>query len=98
MYHSFRLKYLLSQSDIFGHFGVGRQYKEEVEKKAESKKDRRSRGDTEELDEDEKAMAHEIGDDEDGDGEVENKQTVLLKQPSIISHGQLRYSGEQFNV
>jgi hypothetical protein len=87
------LKYLLSQSDIFGHFGVGRQYKEEAEKKAENKKtDRRSRGTTEEeLDEDEKAMAHEIGDDEDGDGEVENKQTVLLKQPSIISHGQLRY-------
>lgn len=85
---------MLSQSDIFGHFGVGRQYKEEAEKKAESKKgDRRSRNgaNEEELDEDEKAMAHEIGDDEDGDGEVENKQTVLLSQPSIITHGKLRY-------
>lgn len=74
------MKYLLSQSDIFSHFGA-----------AKSLKQKQTNGDTavadvnEELDEDEKAMAQEIEDDSGNE-----TTTVLLKQPSIITGGNMR--------
>lgn len=91
MYDCVRLKYLLSQSDIFSHFAKGgSSLAREKQVMDRSKKSRREDKEPEELDEDEKAMAHDIGDDEDADGEVEQHNTVLLKQPSIITHGKLR--------
>lgn len=87
------MKYLLSQSDIFSHFGVGKEYKEQKQRKetkSEGKRSRRTEREADEMDEDELAMAHEIGEGEDSEGDVDNAQTVLLKQPSIITGGQLR--------
>jgi SWI/SNF-related matrix-associated actin-dependent regulator of chromatin subfamily A member 5 len=98
-----RLKYLLSQSDIFSHFG--NQYKNadsstspmEIDFKTnEEPKGRRGShhkiATAEELDEDEKAMAKEIGDDDNDEGDAdETHHTMLLKQPRIITGGDLRY-------
>jgi SWI/SNF-related matrix-associated actin-dependent regulator of chromatin subfamily A member 5 len=97
-----RLKYLLSQSDIFSHFG--NQYKNadssatpmEIDSKSDEPKGRRGShhkiATAEELDEDEKAMAKEIGDDDNDEGDAdETHHTILLKQPRIVSGGDLRY-------
>ena len=102
-----RLKFLLSQSDLFSHFGgkassststnfVGSPLKISSSKGKESDGSaRRAAGESNpnlrELDADEKAMLAE----DDGEGEEENesavpKATTLLKQPSIISGGDLR--------
>ena len=80
-----RLKYLLSQSDIFGHFGVNK--KTDEGKKPQSKADRRA-STADELDEDEKAMLDEENDEDPAVPKHEN--TVLLHQPSWVSGGQMR--------
>lgn len=104
-----RLKYLLSQSDIFSHFGVGNDNKKDnnssnsanatsaTSKGGDSKpgsRHRTSGGNTggEDLDEDEKAMAKEIGDDDNDEGDAEEvHHTILTKQPRLISGGDMRY-------
>ena len=82
-----RLKYLLSQSDIFGHFGVNK--KPDDAKKPQSKVDRRAAAAADELDEDEKAMLDEEND-EDDSAVPKHENTVLLQQPSWVSGGQMR--------
>lgn len=112
-----RLKYLLSQSDIFSHFGnnkgkasagAGSAVAAES-KKAEGQPEKTKRrgrppgsangtsskdkDNFDEMDEDEKAIAREIGADDDETAEsavAQQKNTVLLKQPSCISGGQMR--------
>ena len=82
-----RLKYLLSQSDIFGHFGVSK--KPDDDKKPQSKADRRAAAAADELDEDEKAMLDEEND-EGESADTKHENTVLLQQPSWVSGGQMR--------
>jgi len=78
----------LNQSDIFSHFGVGKGKSSSSSgaKEQQPSGDSRGRGRraaTEEMDEDEKALAGEEGGDQ-----VES--TILLKQPSCISGGAMR--------
>lgn len=88
-----RLKYLLSQSDIFSHFGVNK--KEEATPSA-PKKDASSVGSpfgrrnreskqnlSDEMDDDEKAM---VAEDEGASGNA----VTISKQPSILTGGTLR--------
>ncbi|KAJ1380870.1 hypothetical protein B484DRAFT_411898, partial [Ochromonadaceae sp. CCMP2298] len=85
------LKFLLSQSDIFSHFGAvkadtsGHGMTTGPAKTTGSRRgDRESREKSsapDELDDDEKAMAEE---------DDENKGQLLLKQPSCISFGLMR--------
>jgi SWI/SNF-related matrix-associated actin-dependent regulator of chromatin subfamily A member 5 len=93
-----RLKYLLSQSDIFSHFGTNK--KPEPEKKPDGEK-KRSRGRPpsssntfDELDDDEKAIAREVGSDEDeAEGAAATsarENTMLLAQPSSVTGGTMR--------
>lgn len=112
-----RLKYLLSQSDIFSHFGTvkadttgtsatGASTQVSTSSRGNSSANlsksgsagnlsragRRNRAASEELDEDEKAMAREEDGDEDGNGESDApKGTILKKQPSCITGGTMRY-------
>lgn len=95
-----RLKYLLSQSDIFAHFGVGRKDGGISKPPAgeSSSPGRRSRTSTTsevDLDEDELAMVNDEFDDDEYVAEaskVKHQQpAVLKKQPSIITGGELRY-------
>lgn len=88
-----RLKFLLSQSDIFSHFGsvkglnsTAAPTKESATTKSAGRRRNASSNALDELDDDEKAMAQEIGDDE-AEEEQSNKvpqNTVLLKQPNCI--------------
>ncbi len=86
------MKYLLSQSDIFSHFGGHSSDSKSADKEVKSAfgSKRRSAA-AEELDDDERAMAKEIGD---GDNEDEMtvaiETRVLLRQPSCISGGDMR--------
>jgi SWI/SNF-related matrix-associated actin-dependent regulator of chromatin subfamily A member 5 len=87
-----RLKYLLSQSDIFAHFGKKgtslAEYKDAGESGGRS---HHKIATAEDLDEDEKAMAKEIGDDDNDEGDAdEPHHTILLKQPRLITGGDLR--------
>lgn len=91
----FRLKYLLAQSDLFAHFqGGGKPERGGGGTDADPLSPKRGRRETkaEELDEDEQAMAREIGEDDEGEdeGEAPVHSTVLNKQPSIITGGLLR--------
>lgn len=82
-----RLKYLLSQSDIFSHFGATKGYKNS---NADTDSGRKAAG-GEDMDEDEHAMAGEIGEG-DEEGTTSSPHFVALtKQPSIITGGTLRY-------
>eukprot|EP01035_Chromulina_nebulosa_P022015 gene22015-28499_t len=91
-----RLKFLLSQSDIFSHFGaVKEQSLSSSGKAAASAPGRRATSSSsaaatasEDLDEDEKAMLDE---EEDEANESIGKTTMLLKQPTCITGGALRY-------
>ena len=100
-----RLKYLLSQSDIFSHFGLKGQKKEEptLSKKEERDRDRKKERKGvvyDELDDDERALMEDAGGDDSEDeasasgfkssGAGKGKQQVLLRQPSIISGGEMR--------
>jgi len=76
-----RLKYLLSQSDIFAHFGATKS----LEQYNSSSND--ATDTLEDMDEDEKAMAQEVESEN-----IEEQSTLLLKQPSIISGGDMRYT------
>jgi len=87
-----RLKYLLSQSDIFSHFGVNK--KEEAAPSAPKKetssvsspfgrRNRESKQNLDEMDDDEKAL---MAEDEGASGQ----HAVILKQPSILTGGTLR--------
>ena len=87
------MKYLLSQSDIFSHFGAARGFSSSTQKAVadSSNKSSKHRGSTaDEMDDDEKAMAQEIGEGDDDDMIDENQATVLLRQPSCISGGEMR--------
>lgn len=95
-----RLKYLLSQSDIFSHFGLKAASKDEpasCSKKEERDRDRKKdrKGVVyDELDDDERALMEEAGDDSDDEGgkakAAKGKSQVLLRQPSIITGGDMR--------
>jgi SWI/SNF-related matrix-associated actin-dependent regulator of chromatin subfamily A member 5 len=94
-----RLKYLLSQSDIFSHFGLKGSEKEEPTPSKKEERDRDRKKDRkgvvyDELDDDERAMLEEAGDDSDDEADkksnVTKKGHVLLRQPSIISGGEMR--------
>ena len=112
-----RLKYLLSQSDIFSHFGTvkadttgtsssappaagkgglskgassGNLSKSGSQSNFNSKSGRRNRAASEELDEDEKAMAREEDEDAEEDAGPGMKGSVLRQQPSCISGGKMR--------
>lgn len=89
-----RLKYLLSQSDIFSHFGATKNLSSSsTNTEGKSGSRRRPSAPEEEMDDDERAMAKEVGDD---DNETETQQTppqttVLLRQPSCVSGGAMRW-------
>lgn len=93
------MKYLLSQSDIFSHFGKGAKSSSTLASessasssgKAEKSRRGRKPGVSEELDEDEEYMARELGGDDDDEGGTEDAATILLKQPSCITGGNLRW-------
>ena len=96
-----RLKYLLSQSDIFAHFGAGQKHKSKQDKQQAAKNASKSSSSAtrspgqrrvepnSNIDEDEAAMMAEEG--EDGDGASGNVgYETLAAQPSIVSGGQMR--------
>ena len=101
-----RLKYLLSQSDIFSHFGATAKKDAPPARSAslasidsqssntQSKSKHRGRKASgpaeEEMDDDEKAMAAEIDENEDDDNANKKKSSHLFKQPSCITGGQMR--------
>lgn len=89
----------MNQSDIFSHFGFGGKKldkDEELTKQTDNSSKSRhrqvagstSRGKTDfdDLDDDEKEMAREAEDE--GGSKIHN--TILLKQPSMISGGEMR--------
>jgi hypothetical protein len=92
------LKYLLSQSDIFAHFGSGKSKPPDPKKEIDKKRGRgrppsgNNGNNFDELDDDEKAIAKEIGSDEDEaeSAPAAGHNTVLMAQPSCISGGQMR--------
>ena len=94
------MKYLLSQSDIFAHFGVGSKDGSSSKPPPDSSPSpagRRSRTTTSsadaDLDEDELAMANEAVEDDDVEAANRKKiadQYIVTKQPSIITGGELR--------
>lgn len=83
-----RLKYLLSQSDIFAHFGAGKDGKESAAASSAVKSKSR-RTSAEELDEDEAAVVRELEIEGEG-GLVPNRFINLKTQPSIITGGAMR--------
>lgn len=102
----FRLKFLLNQSDIFSHFGVKVASKkpQEAPGRSEEGRGRRKKGSNggggglaeDELDDDELAMLEE---EEDSEDEAAGAPTpskghtgALVRQPSCIVGGQMRYS------
>ena len=92
---SYRLKYLLNQSDIFSHFGVGSKTGQAIVSSAPSANITKSRGRRsttalDEMDDDERAMAEAAGGDDDNDDE-KVKETIMLRQPSCVSGGTMRY-------
>ena len=103
-----RLKYLLNQSDIFSHFGNGKggpMPEKSSDKKPDGEKGKRGRramrqSGFDEMDEDEQAIAREIGSDEDeaGSSATSSAATVLLAQPSCIAGGAMRYTVIPFIV
>lgn len=94
-----RLQYLLNQSDIFGHFGVGQKplgdsnpVSPAPSKRAETRDHRQKSGPVADLDEDELEMLEEEKDDDELTGPRHNRGgTVVARQPSIIM-GEMRYS------
>lgn len=88
-----RLKYLLSQSDIFAHFGAGKSSLKStaastLSQEASGRRSHRTAAVSDDLDEDEKALLNE----EEGEEEAPStRNTMLLKQPSIVSGGQMRF-------
>lgn len=91
-YSVIRLKYLLSQSDIFSHFGAvsaGGGVPTVAAPVANSKNSRRKASAEDELDEDEKRIAQELGDEEDT-AEKKTPHTFLKVQPSCVSGGEMR--------
>mmetsp|Transcript_11483 Transcript_11483/g.18741 ORF Transcript_11483/g.18741 Transcript_11483/m.18741 type:complete len:1481 (+) Transcript_11483:112-4554(+) len=96
-----RLKYLLSQSDIFSHFGLkGSQKTEEAPTPSKAERDRDRKKDRkgvvyDELDDDERALMEDAGGDSDSEEDKKSagkkgKQQALLRQPAIITGGELR--------
>lgn len=87
-----RLKYLLSQSDIFSHFGVGNKAAAMVDESSmpppsgKSRSDRRGAA-TEELDEDEIAIMNQ---EDDVEEKAPAQHHTLDVQPSWVSGGQMR--------
>jgi hypothetical protein len=106
-----RLKYLLNQSDIFSHFGLGGKKKDfkdsssprqsEVPESSDNSKSKHRRsatttkksGDFDEMDEDEQAIFQEENDENETGARSDDKphNTILLKQPSLITGGAMRY-------
>ena len=99
------MKYLLGQSDIFSHFGVGggkpgssASAAAASEKTSQPKgRGRRAAAAADEMDDDEKAMAKAAGGEDDGDEDSSPQGTVLLRQPNSVSGGAMRYSLSQLN-
>lgn len=92
----------MNQSDIFSHFGFGGKKLdkgEELPKPTDDgSKSRHRRGagtssrgktDFDDMDDDEKEMAREEEDEDGGGSKTHN--TILLKQPSIVSGGEMRF-------
>ena len=99
------MKYLLGQSDIFSHFGVGggkpgssASAAAASEKTSQPKgRGRRAAAAADEMDDDEKAMAKAAGGEDDGDEDSSPQGTVLLRQPNSVSGGAMRYSLSKLN-
>lgn len=85
----FRLKYLLSQSDIFAHFGTGKSTAPAPSAQSKGadtdRRAHRTAAANEDLDDDERALLK----DEESE-EVSARGTLLLMQPTLVSGGQLR--------
>ena len=84
----------MGQSDIFSHFGVGKdakQAKPVAPKEVEKGRRSRSAANEVELDDDERAILEEEEDEEETSNKPSKGSTVVRKQPSIIAHGSLRY-------
>lgn len=79
---------MLSQSDIFSHFGATKGIEQSVHE-SKSGQSRRAVVAADELDDDERAMAQEIGEDENEEN-GEGRSTLLLRQPSCIKGGTMR--------
>jgi SWI/SNF-related matrix-associated actin-dependent regulator of chromatin subfamily A member 5 len=100
------LKYLLNQSDIFSHFGLGGKaatssnaFEKEEKKNASEKKSTRNRGgsgnkikSSNDIDELDEDEKQMIEDEEnEQEGDIsKNRSTLLLKQPSIVVGGAMR--------
>lgn len=97
-----RLQFLLNQSDIFSHFGVGKKSTEGVMSPSSQKKhgggEHRQRGTAvAELDAEELEMIEEEADD-DGTGKPKRRfGDVITKQPSIITGEMRPYQIEGLN-
>lgn len=90
-----RLQFLLGQSDLFAHFGVGNKSSADSvtspppKKKTQSGADHRNRGgETAELDEEELEMLEEEAE-ETGQPKAKKFMDSLKKQPSVIA-GEMR--------
>lgn len=89
-----RLKYLLSQSDIFSHFGLSGG-KKKVDNTPASPESPRHRGRAAaveaDLDEDELAMLGEEAEEEEDNSAARSGHSVMLqRQPSVITGGTMR--------
>ena len=92
------MKYLLSQSDIFSHFGLGKgkpaasSISVSVGTTKPCKRESRhcrSSGTFDKMDDNERVIAKAAGDD-DHEAEAEPTGTLLLRQPSCVIGGEMR--------
>jgi hypothetical protein len=97
-----RLQYLLNQSDIFSHFGVGKKEgdthpppESPARPSASSTRDHRQKGTArDELDADEQEMLDEEAEDGDNGGSPRKNAAALgslvIRQPSLVVGGAMR--------
>ena len=96
------MQYLLNQSDIFHHFGVGKKEGEATlpppdspVRPSSSSRDHRQKGTArDELDADEQEMLEEEAEEGDNSGESPRKNAALgslvIRQPSLVVGGAMR--------
>lgn len=101
LHHSdtrFRLKYLLNQSDIFAHFGIGKKSVDTLGGDENKKGKKKGTDNTEDMDEDERAMFEEEQEEYDSESGSVSKHDILNRQPSIVCGGEMRpYQVEGLN-
>ena len=76
----FRLKYLLNQSDIFAHFGLGN-----------NAKNSSKTGKSEDWDEDDEALVKDVEEDEHEPSSHAVRATVLTQQPTCLTGVTMRF-------